>query len=278
MSGSVTLENVLLIYTDGSSQPHPRRGGAGVLFIHVDRLGEEHDVDTVSRPGAHGDTNNQMEIRAVIEALKRAEDQSCFSTVSRVLIRSDSMYVVTCHRKALTYWYDKKWKLRGGAPVANTELWKEFRKRYFALRKKKRVDIEWVPRKKNKRADTLAKSAANSPLVDKRSRVIARRKLSPQRTEVNSVPMLGQVMQIRMISSEWLPSHKLIEFRFEVVSPDSPYYQRVSLIRAPPTMNMRAAHTYEVRVNHETENPMIQELIREIEKPTPPIDDASAVS
>jgi ribonuclease HI len=264
MPGSITLENVLLIYTDGSCQPMPRRGGAGVVFIHVDRFGEWHDSDTLSQPGAYGDNISRMEIQAVIEAIDGAPDQRCFGEVSRVLIRSDSRYVVDHVWSALKYWPESDWRLKGGGPVANADLWREFRRKLIALKKRKTCQIEWTPRKQNKRADKLAKNAAKSPLIKKRSRVIVRRKQTTQETVPYSVPMHGQVMQIRIIESDWLAVHKLNKFRYEVVSGE--YAGRASFICASPSMNIRAAHIYEVRVNHETQNPMIEELIGETEK------------
>src|SRR5690242_9953586 len=49
-------ERDLHIYTDGSSLQHPRRGGAGIVFVTVDDDGEEQ-VDTYPVFGFEGATN-----------------------------------------------------------------------------------------------------------------------------------------------------------------------------------------------------------------------------
>jgi ribonuclease HI len=54
-------ENALNIYTDGSMLSGPRRGGAGLLFIVIDKDGEEEQREHVL--GGYSDaTQNQMEL------------------------------------------------------------------------------------------------------------------------------------------------------------------------------------------------------------------------
>ena len=82
-----------------------------------------HDATVQSKELSGGErpsTNQQMEIRAVVEGLK-ALKEPCLATVC-----ADSSYVVRCmnHR-----WFDK-WRLNGWKdsskkPVANRELWEE---------------------------------------------------------------------------------------------------------------------------------------------------------
>lgn len=121
-----------VIYTDGSCSPNPGRGGYG--FILVGRDGER---DWEVNGGVEITTNNQMEMTAVIEALK-------FTDASRLKIYSDSQLLINCAQG--------KWKRK-----KNLDLWAEFDK---ASRDKK---IEWVWVKAhngdryNERVDALAK-------------------------------------------------------------------------------------------------------------------------
>lgn len=64
-------EDALNICTDGSMLPGPRRGGTGVIFILINGHGEKEE-DAPYLLGYTGATNNQMEIRALLEALKLA--------------------------------------------------------------------------------------------------------------------------------------------------------------------------------------------------------------
>lgn len=59
-------EDALTIYTDGSSYSSPRMGGAGFLFIAINKNGDP-EIHEESPPGWRGATNNQMELQACIE-------------------------------------------------------------------------------------------------------------------------------------------------------------------------------------------------------------------
>jgi RNase H len=62
-------ENAINIYTDGSSKQKPRRGGYAFIYVTVDADGEEV-VDERSPDGSLGSNNQEMELKAVVEALK----------------------------------------------------------------------------------------------------------------------------------------------------------------------------------------------------------------
>jgi len=68
--GGMLAENALHIYTDGSSLPAPRRGGIGIRFLLIDSQGREEITDS-KHPGYKGATNNQMELQASIEPLRK---------------------------------------------------------------------------------------------------------------------------------------------------------------------------------------------------------------
>ena len=104
----------IVIYTDGSCCPNPGKGGWGYIavFKNYDIYGNGREQYT---------TNNVMEMKAVIEALKE------FSGDFNFHIYSDSKYVINCA--------EGLWKRK-----ANTELWKE----YDIYSKGKNIRFTWV--------------------------------------------------------------------------------------------------------------------------------------
>jgi len=97
----------LTVYTDGASLGNPGPGGwawatPGGAFA------------SGSEPHA---TNQQMEIRAALEAVR--------TLAGPLLVVSDSDYVVKCHTdRWYVNWEKKGWKNAKGEPVKNQDLWK----------------------------------------------------------------------------------------------------------------------------------------------------------
>jgi ribonuclease HI/retron-type reverse transcriptase len=126
------------ISTDGSVHGAKRlgrdKGPGGWAFVI-------HESDEVGFGFEHDVTNNQMELRAVIEALKAAPKEKS------ICLRTDSQYVE---------------KIANGknATSSNGEMWRE----YQALVKDRRVKVTWVKGHDgdphNERADELAKQQA----------------------------------------------------------------------------------------------------------------------
>jgi len=125
-----------LIYADGSCHGNPGPGGWGVLILRPDSSSSEH---CGSDPAT---TNNKMEITAAIEGLRLTP------AGSRVLLRSDSQYVVNT---MTLNWKRKK----------NHDLWSQLD--IEAMRRK--VTFEWVrghgSDALNERADQLANLGAS---------------------------------------------------------------------------------------------------------------------
>ena len=116
-------ENALNIYTDGSSRSKPRTGGVGIRYIYVDTLGEEVIEDLFS-PGYKGATSNEMEINACILALKNSSPFLQKRFYHKIIISTDSQYVVDNYRNAMFLWPRTKWLKKAGAPVLNAHLGK----------------------------------------------------------------------------------------------------------------------------------------------------------
>ncbi len=103
----------VIIYTDGACSGNPGPGGWGAILIWN---GKEKELS-----GGEGQTtNNRMEMKAVIEALK-ALKKPC--TVS---IHSDSALIINAMTKGwIENWQKKGWRKADKKPVENKELWIE---------------------------------------------------------------------------------------------------------------------------------------------------------
>ena len=132
------------IFTDGACSGNPGAGGYGVVL----RYGR-HEKEISG--GSAQTTNNRMELTGVIVALS-ALKESC-----RVILTTDSKYVVDSVSKKWVYnWQKKNWIRSGNEPVPNTDLWKQL----LPLLEKHDVTFNWVKghagHPENERCDRLA--------------------------------------------------------------------------------------------------------------------------
>lgn len=107
------------IYTDGSILKNP--GGAGGWAMVV-----THGMSVIElRSGAvEVSTNNRMELRAVIEAMKYFVEQNAAREIE---IISDSEYVVKGVNEYMENWRKREWR-----KVKNLDMWQQ-------------IDILWLP-------------------------------------------------------------------------------------------------------------------------------------
>ncbi len=256
-------ENSLHIYTDGSSFPSPRRGGIGIRFLLIDSEGREGIIDS-RHAGYEGATNNQMELQACIEALEEASDLGLANSVGKIVVHTDSQYVVGNVNQAKFTWPKQRWMTRLGTPVLNADLWKRLIR---AIKNAgRRVDFEWVQGHSkdlhNRAVDKMAKGSAKSTLKPALSVVSVRKKWTAESVSIGSVQMLGQRLSIRVITCEWLHQQKLWKLKYEVISGRSPFLGNVDLIYA--TSVLADGHSYFVQVNQNTANPRIVRVFREL--------------
>jgi len=142
----MTKNNTVVIYTDGACSGNPGPGGWGSVLLFN---GHRRELSG----GERSTTNNRMEMTAVIEALA-ALKRSC-----RIVIHTDSTYVMKGMTEWLANWKRRGWKTADRKPVKNVDLWQQMD---AALA---RHDVEWrwvrghsgVP--ENERADELARLA-----------------------------------------------------------------------------------------------------------------------
>lgn len=259
-------ENAINAFTDGSSYSHPRRGGMGMVFVVVDENGDEVQYDYCP-PGYVSATNNQMELQACVEALEYLAARHCpldVSKYAKIVINTDSRYVVDNWNRAKYVWPKTRWTLQGGAPVANAQIWKVLFKR--VSKSGKWVEVNWVKGHKassgNKAADKLAKQSAKGGLRSPLTQVSVRRKKTTQSMEAGSVQLSNQRLTIRIVTCEYLRVQHLWKYKYEVMSTKSPSFGKVDV--AYSDVPLRDGHTYFVLMNDDTGNPRIRSLIREI--------------
>tara|TARA_B110000483_G_scaffold154841_1_gene183957 strand:- start:375 stop:806 length:432 start_codon:yes stop_codon:yes gene_type:complete len=138
--------NIINIYTDGACSGNPGPGGWGV---YIDNNGLIKEIS-----GSELETtNNRMELKAVIEALKN------FDSKVNINIFTDSKYVMDGANKWIINWKKNGWKNSKKEPVKNKDLWVELDN----LLKIHKINWTWVKGHDgnygNERADYLATSA-----------------------------------------------------------------------------------------------------------------------
>ena len=266
----MVIESAINIYTDGSSFSHPRTGGIGIRLVFVNEEGVE-EIEDISPPGFTGATNNEMELCACIEGIKRAMHHPAFNSFRLIAIHTDSLYLLENYKRAIYDWPRLKWCNYYGKPVANVELWKKLVRMLKALgRYQKKFEFYWVEGhskdKHNKAADRLAKESAKRATNPPLSVVKVRRKLSSRSVEPGCVPMLNQTLSIRIITEYNLKPQKLLKYKYEVISEDSPYFGNIDFVYAERRTMLRATHRYSVQFNDNANNPRIAEVIEELPK------------
>lgn len=144
---------MITLYTDGSCLQNPGPGGWAFLAL------DEASTPLHQSYGPEAQTtNNQMELQAVIEALRWAS--SCGH--SEAVVVTDSRYVQQGMLQWLANWKRNNWKTSNKGPVKNQEYWKSL----DALSSQISVQWQWVKAHHtdphNAHVDTLARQAAMS--------------------------------------------------------------------------------------------------------------------
>lgn len=142
------MKDTITIFTDGAAKGNPGRGGYGVVISYADKVVERggHKART---------TNNEMELMAVVEALRVVATDGI-----PVAIYTDSKYVVEGATGWIFGWQKNGWKTKADTDVINKALWQEL----IPLLKKVSIDWHKVPGHVgiagNERVDTIASTFA----------------------------------------------------------------------------------------------------------------------
>jgi ribonuclease HI len=104
------LSKTIEIYTDGACRGNPGPGGWGAVLIAGRHRRTMHGGDPET-------TNNRMELTAAIEAL------NALKRPSKVLLHTDSTYVMKGIEEWMARWKKRGWKTSNRKPVKNQDLW-----------------------------------------------------------------------------------------------------------------------------------------------------------
>ena len=140
-----------VVYTDGSCLRNPDGPGGYAAVIVETKSGTARELSG----GEPSTTNNRMELRAGIEALRTLPPDAV------VDFYTDSQYM----KNAFTKYWLRNWKLRGwvtatGEPVKNQDLWRALDEEFHC----RTVRFHWVKghagNRWNERCDALARGEA----------------------------------------------------------------------------------------------------------------------
>jgi ribonuclease HI len=134
------------VYIDGSCLDNPGKGGIGVI------ISRENIEYCFCVPAKEKTTNNRMELDSMIFALEKILKIDDKSKNENIEITTDSQYLAYGWSQ-LGIWSNNSWKKKDKKPVLNQDLWQELLilKENFT-----KIQIIWVLREKNVRADCLA--------------------------------------------------------------------------------------------------------------------------
>ena len=139
---------MIKIYTDGSCIGNPGQGGWAAIIL-------DEGKKTKIKGSKKDTTNNQMELLAPIEALKKIPKGS------KVQIFTDSKYVKSGITEWIHNWKKNGWRTTNKKEVSNKELWTELDQ----LNSEFEISWNWVKAhstdKFNNEVDLLARDAAN---------------------------------------------------------------------------------------------------------------------
>lgn len=136
----------ITVYTDGACSGNPGPGGWAAVLQWQDK---EREISG----GEQLTTNNRMELRAAIEALKSLK-RAC-----AIDLYTDSQYVRNGIMTWINNWKKNGWRTAGKKPVKNDDLWKELDEQAS----KHNIAWHWVRghdgNEMNERVDQLAVKA-----------------------------------------------------------------------------------------------------------------------
>ena len=139
---------MIKIYTDGSCLENPGNGGWAAIII-------DDEKKTRISGSKKNTTNNQMELSAPIEALKKIPKGS------KVQIFTDSKYLKLGITEWIHNWKKNGWKTANKQEVKNKDLWTELDQ----LANEFEISWNWIKAHStdelNNEVDLIAREAAN---------------------------------------------------------------------------------------------------------------------
>lgn len=152
---------MITIYTDGSSKGNPGPGGYGAIIINDGKSEIRNSKSEITEIGGREEmtTNNRMEMKAAIEALKNVSNNN-------IEIYADSEYLIKGITIWIKNWQKNNWRTKDKREVMNRDLWQEL------LAQTENKNIEWKKvlghsgHEYNDRCDEIATSFADGLSVN----------------------------------------------------------------------------------------------------------------
>ncbi|MGH8516448.1 MAG: ribonuclease HI [Panacagrimonas sp.] len=139
----------VVAYTDGACKGNPGRGGWGAWLRW-----NEHEKRLSG--GELLTTNNRMELMGAIMALESLREPC------RIMLHTDSQYVMKGITEWMPAWKRKNWKTADGKPVKNVDLWQ----RLDTARTRHEVEWRWVKGHAGDLGNELADLLANQGISE----------------------------------------------------------------------------------------------------------------
>ena len=141
-------EKIVTIYTDGACSGNPGVGGWGAILMY-------NKVSKEISGGEENTTNNIMELRAVIEALKMLKIRC------KVNIYTDSIYVKNGITDWINNWKQNGWKNLKRQIISNKDLWQELDN----LTNKHEIEWFWIKGHNNNKFNDIADKLARNEII-----------------------------------------------------------------------------------------------------------------
>ncbi|KAJ8519163.1 hypothetical protein ONZ45_g3859 [Pleurotus djamor] len=154
-------DTTALFFVDGAcldqGNPQHRRAGCGIVWNDERNGGYSHSLEGTL--GGPEQTSNRAELRAVILWIQyRVWETGGFD---RMVVATDSEYVVEGICERIPKWIKKGWKTSAGTPVAHRDLWEILLAELADMDRAECEVLFWrIPRAFNVKADARAKEAA----------------------------------------------------------------------------------------------------------------------
>ena len=143
------------IYTDGSAHPNPGPGGFGIVVFDDDN----NYLQSLSEQVPHT-TNNEMELKAILFALKIFGAQANQDFIQPPTVYTDSAYAYNIYTNWMYNWAKNDWLKSDGKKPENLEIIKD----YFNESKNKIIDLRKIAGHSNILGNELADKLATGKL------------------------------------------------------------------------------------------------------------------
>jgi ribonuclease HI len=252
------------VYTDGSALKNPGGpGGIAGIAEYPDALNRE--PERIFQEGFLATTNNRMELRACVEAIRFVHKSREAIRIARAIIITDSLYVYENAKRAPT-WSANRWMNRDGRPIENKDLWNDFLRELTTAGA--RINLAWEPGKSRqilKDVDRAAKHAARNMALNvdrgfSGGKVAKRR--TPGRTAATLFEARGQTVTLRVYRTAHrkLGRGGVTRLVFELFSETSNAFVAVYYAYAPAATVLHRNHCYKATFNENPRYPMVESL------------------